>query len=361
MWTNDTDSIFTGTERTFADDWASTAQVAPASAERRGVKRTATLALAALAAATMLTGCSVGDDVKPEGAMATYAQRDLKYATDPCPGKVIKMDEADPVWCGQKVSNMSEQERADARATMEKMMADEMGGAIDAIPTPTEAPTEAPAPTATETAAPVDDFAGVHAFGDTVTTGLGNDITVDGPVKFNPSSTATSTGPAVKFKITFKNDGDTPVDLSSTFTATAARDDKEAESVWDSENEVSVAPSTAVRPGKTVTFWIAFEGKLGGEWNLDIDGAGEAMMFSGQAPSEKKAEAPSKPAKATKKDAPAEESEWVKGQREWAAMTEAERAAELDMNEALTAPEGDVGADDIDADEEMNGELVWDE
>lgn len=307
------------------------------------------------ASALVLTACGGQVDVKPEGAYATAAQRSgLSY--DPCPGQVIDLGAADPIWCGRYVRKMSEDDKAAAREDMAKMMSASVSGSLTTT-APTEAPTE-PAPTATE-APPVDEFAGVHPFGKTVTTGGGNAITVGKPEKFKPSKWAMggSGGLATKFEVTFTNKTSEPVDLAM-FGATASHDDAEAESILDSERDITGPPSTAVRPGKTVKFAIVFDGAPDGTWNVDIDGGGDTIMFSTEEKVEEKVEKPSsKPAKAKKKDAPGEESEWVKGQREWAEMTESERAAERDMNEAVTAPEGDVGADDIDPEEEM-GDLV---
>lgn len=144
-----------------------------------------------------------------------------------------------------------------------------------------QAVTEAP-----EVQAPAELPSNVLALGETATLDapVESTITVSKPKSFRTSDSATTPSvTATKFTVTLKNTG-TEMRNPSALTFTAATDGVEAESIYDMDSNVGGAPDTALRPGRTVSFDIAFEGDAKGTWDVDVtDTSGTVeLYFSGK-------------------------------------------------------------------------------
>lgn len=98
---------------------------------------------------------------------------------------------------------------------------------------------------------------GVYRFGDTVTFGDGNTLTVGKPVKFERDQWAAGGEDykhAVKFKVTFVNNSDEVFDPALT-SGNATSGEREGESIFQSGLD---APDNKVLPGKKVTWWMGY-------------------------------------------------------------------------------------------------------
>lgn len=130
----------------------------------------------------------------------------------------------------------------------------------------------APKPTTTSSSAPAAPAADPSAlrFGTSYRYDDGLTLTVTDPVTFTPSSWAyPSSKTAWKVQVTLTNGSSTAYDPSM-FYATASVGGTEVDQVFDNAKKLSGSPSTKVRPGKTVSFWIGFTGKPTGDLAIDI-------------------------------------------------------------------------------------------
>lgn len=100
-----------------------------------------------------------------------------------------------------------------------------------------------------------------YGFNDTMVYDDGVEVTVSQPVPFTPSQWAAGTegkGDPILFEMTITNGSDDAFDPSMAF-ASATSGGAEAQSIYDQEPIfVGGAPSTAVLPGKSVTWSAAF-------------------------------------------------------------------------------------------------------
>jgi hypothetical protein len=97
------------------------------------------------------------------------------------------------------------------------------------------------------------------AFGKSYTWDDGVSVTVGKPKKFKPSEYAAAEKAKgyLKFTVTVVNNSDKPLDLGLTYI-TVQSSNKEAEPVFDSENDLESTPDTKVLKGRESEFDVGF-------------------------------------------------------------------------------------------------------
>lgn len=119
----------------------------------------------------------------------------------------------------------------------------------------------------------------VYPFGRTLTADGRYSVLVEGPTA-HASQSSLYAGPATSFKVTVKNLSDSaPLNLGIA-GGSAMHNDAAAKSLFDSAGGIEGAPSAALRPGKSVTWLIGFQGAPTGTWDLDfsVDYSAKAMF-----------------------------------------------------------------------------------
>ena len=115
------------------------------------------------------------------------------------------------------------------------------------------------------------EFDGELVYGDTAVWEDGMEVTISEPEGYEPSEYVelSGEGEPVVMEVTVKNGTDEPFQAHSLRTA-ASSGGQEAEEIFDSENDIGF-PSTDVRPGKELTYRIAYEVKDKGDVDLDLN------------------------------------------------------------------------------------------
>lgn len=120
----------------------------------------------------------------------------------------------------------------------------------------------------------------IKEFGQPQTTAMGSVVTIGAPTRYVTSNSALTPGVrAAKFKVTMTAPKDQPVD-PTTASFSASHDGQAAEQVFDMDGLGDVWALPKLRPGKTVTFEVAFVGAASGEWDVDMDGSDRTLMWS---------------------------------------------------------------------------------
>ncbi|MBB4735960.1 cobalamin biosynthesis protein CobT [Micrococcus cohnii] len=115
------------------------------------------------------------------------------------------------------------------------------------------------------------EFDGELAYGDAAVWEDGMEVTISEPEGYEPSEYVdlSGDGEPVAMEVTIKNGTDEPFQAHSLRTA-ASSGGQEAETIYDIENDIDL-PSTDVRPGKEITYKIAYEVKDKGDVDLDLN------------------------------------------------------------------------------------------
>lgn len=150
----------------------------------------------------------------------------------------------------------------------------EAGSASTAPPTSADDTTPATVPGVPTT---VDDQPTTLTLGETFERSDGVSITISEPRKFTPSEYAADrySSPAfVVMDVKIKNDGEQNFDPIETY-ASAQSGDKEAEDIYDSEQDIGSPPSTSVLPGRSTSYKIAYGVQDSKDLVVEIRGRGD--------------------------------------------------------------------------------------